>query len=280
MFDNLVGGPLGMSPGGAVGGMWDMATGGGAHMPFDPGNFVNAYSGKYGADKAYQGQDEANKMQYRMFNEGNAFSAKQSRIQRQFEADEVRVGRRWQERMSNSAVQRKMADMKKAGINPILAAGGSGTGAASGASMPPGSAARGSSAKSVQPPKMGNPGAGYLGLANALQGAVATALQAKDVISKVELRSADIDKVKEITDLTSELKGKEMYNKQIARLERNMKQIDHNIKIGNSTIVRDKVVEEMKADIQSAKTLAKQKGYDEDVALLDAILNRVLKLRK
>lgn len=58
----------------------------------------------------------------------NAASANQAamaawREQAAYNAEQARLNRDWQERMANSVYQRTIADMKKAGINPILAAG-------------------------------------------------------------------------------------------------------------------------------------------------------------
>lgn len=68
-----------------------------------------------------------------------AFNSAEAQLQRDWSSEEAEKNRVWQTQMSNSAYQRSVQDLKKAGLNPILAATGS-------ASTPTGVSYSGSSA--------------------------------------------------------------------------------------------------------------------------------------
>lgn len=80
----------------------------------------------------------------------NQFNAQQAQIDREFQSLEAQKNRDWQEQMSNTAYQRGVADMEKAGINPAMAMANGGATTPSGATAS-GSRASGSATSISQP---------------------------------------------------------------------------------------------------------------------------------
>lgn len=94
----------------------------------------------------------------------------------QFNAQQAQLNRDFQERMSNTQYQRGMEDMRKAGLNPILAY------SKGGASAPSGSAA-----SSVSPAPV----------SNAVENAVSSAQQSKRLNSEVAKQALEMENLKQ-----------------------------------------------------------------------------------
>jgi hypothetical protein len=113
------------------------------------------------------------------------------------------INRQFQERMSNTAYQRTVADMKKAGLNPILAYG------QGGASTPSGSA--------------GGVSGGSGSVNSDFGGVVNSALSAKSIKQQHESIKADVKTKNAHAALLAEQQEKEHANAQMAKMDAHLK---------------------------------------------------------
>lgn len=114
-------------------------------------------------------------------------SAVSNRRQRDWATEEAKKNRQFQERMSSTAYQRSVNDMRAAGLNPLAVYGSGGGG---GASTPSGSVASGVSEMDLS------------GATEGIYRGISTALERKRLQKDIEIAEAQKESLKESADKT------------------------------------------------------------------------------
>ncbi|WNK14544.1 MAG: DNA pilot protein [Microvirus sp.] len=113
----------------------------------------------------------------------NAAAAAESQKNRDFQANQSLINRQWEEEMSDTAMQRRVLDLTKAGINPLMAV------SQGGASQPSISTPGGSQAS------FGNPGASF----GALGGQVSNAIGVEQQNDLIKAQTSLLDQQRKKT---------------------------------------------------------------------------------
>lgn len=134
------------------------------------------------AGLSYLGQKETNEANAVMADKANAINRAEAQLNRDFQAQQTSAQQGFQERMSNTAHQRETADLKAAGLNPILSVN-------QGSSTPSGAAASGAQASATTGAPQQNP---FSGIGSFLT----NALDAMKTMSGIEAQGIQNDLAK------------------------------------------------------------------------------------
>ncbi|WNK12664.1 MAG: DNA pilot protein [Microvirus sp.] len=169
---------------------------------------IGAAGSIWGSNQNLTGARETNSTNLQLAREGNAFNSAEAQKNRDFQASQTGAQMAFQGEMANTVHQREMADFRKAGVNPLMAASAGGSPAPSGASA-------GGAQATANVPTMQNPNVAYQSLfANALEAAKAAGsieqqtVQTDLLRTQIEGGKAGTAKTQAETDLTKSQKNK------------------------------------------------------------------------